>query len=372
MHTFKHASSTLSDWQAAAQDCLNELRPILPGARLGFLYTTDYHADHMREIVGLCREQTGIEHWVGSVGVGILATGREFFDEPAVALMLTDFPESTFQVLPNVTNLEDMLRHREDFRVAGRTPWFGVVHGDPRNPLITELIEQAANRTEAGFLVGGLTSSRGPHYQVADQTVEGGLSGVMFTPEVAITTRLTQGVSPLGPRHIITQSQRNIILSLDHRPPFDVLKEDIGEILSHKLEHLGGYIFVGLPAQDSDTDDYLVRQLVGIDPESKFVAIGDSVEAGQSLMFCRRDSVSAVEDMQRMLDAIRVGLPGEPRGAVYYSCLGRGANMFGPNSEELKLIHHSLGDIPMVGFFANGEICRNRLYGWTGILTVFT
>ena len=372
MPAFKQASSTLSDWRAAAQACLHELQPVPPGASLGFVYATDYHADHMPEVAALCREQTGIDHWVGSVGVGILATGQEFLDESALAIMLTDFPESTFRILPNLTSLEDLLRHGEDLHVGDRAPWFGIVHGDPRNPLIAELIEHVANRTDTGFLVGGLTSSRGPHYQVADQAMEGGLSGVMFAPQVAITTRLTQGVSPLGPRHIITQSQRNIILSLDHRPPLDVLKEDIGELLSRKLEQLGGYIFVGLPTQDSDTDDYLVRQIVGIDPESKLIAVGDHVEMGQPLMFCRRDKVSAVEDMQRMLDAIQAGLPGEPRGAVYYSCLGRGANLFGPNSEELKMIRHSLGDIPLVGFFANGEICRNRLYGWTGVLTLFT
>lgn len=372
MQAFQHASATLPDWRGAAQACLHELWPLPSGACLGFVYTTDYHADRMPEIVALCREQTKINHWVGSVGVGILATGEEFFDKPALALMLADFPESAFRVLPNLTNLEDLLRLGEDFLVAGRPPWFGIVHGDPRNPLIAELVEHVASRTETGFLVGGLTSSRGPHYQVADETMEGGLSGVMFASEVAITTRLTQGVSPLGPRHIVTQSQGNIILNLDHRPPLDVLKEDIGEILSRKLEHLGGYIFVGLPTQGSDTDDYLVRQLVGIDPESKLIAVGDNVEIGQSLMFCRRDGVSAIKDMQRMLDAVRTGLPGEPRGAVYYSCLGRGANMFGPDSEELKMIQHSLGDIPLVGFFANGEICRNHLYGWTGVLSVFT
>lgn len=372
MQAFKHSSSTLPFWEEAVLSCAEALQPLPNRAHLGFVYATDFHAEYMPEIVALCRDQTGIEHWVGTVGVGILTTGKEYLDVPALAMMAADIPETDFRILPNLTSLEDLLRHGNEFSVANQTPWFGMVHGDPRNPHIAGLIEHTANRTETGFLVGGLTSSRGHHYQIADEAVEGGLSGVMFAPQVAVTTRLTQGVSPLGPRHVITQCQENVILGLDHRPPLDVLKEDIGELLSRQLDKLGGYIFVGLPMQDSDTADYLVRQLVGIDPESGLIAIGGTVEAGQALMFCRRDSTSAIEDMQRMLDSIRAGLTGEPRGAVYYSCLGRGANLFGPNSEELKMVSQSLGDIPLVGFFANGEICRNRLYGWTGVLTVFT
>ena len=88
-------------------------------------------------------------------------------------------------------------------------------------------------------------------------------------------------------------------------------------------------------------------------------------------MFCRRDGNSAREDMMRMLTDIRGRLGGEPRGAVYYSCLGRGRYQFGENSEELKLIRDELGNIPLVGFFANGEIFHNRLYWYTGVLTVF-
>ena len=89
------------------------------------------------------------------------------------------------------------------------------------------------------------------------------------------------------------------------------------------------------------------------------------------MMFCRRDAASAVEDMVQMLESIKEGLFTRPRGAVYYSCLGRGASLFGPNSEELTLIRQSLGDIPLVGFFCNGEISHDRLYGYTGVLTLF-
>jgi small ligand-binding sensory domain FIST len=151
----------------------------------------------------------------------------------------------------------------------------------------------------------------------------------------------------------------------------DLLKEDIGEILARDLSRIGGYIFAGLPIAGSDTGDYLVRNLVGIDPQNGLVAIGDMVEQGARVMFCRRDASTAREDLLRMVAGIRANLTAPPRGGVYVSCLGRGANLFGSDSEELKLIHSALGDFPLVGFYANGEISRDRLYGYTGVLTLF-
>jgi small ligand-binding sensory domain FIST len=161
------------------------------------------------------------------------------------------------------------------------------------------------------------------------------------------------------------------MIQLDGRPALDVLKEDIGEILSRDLMRIGGYIFAGLPIAGSDTGDYLVRNLVGVDPQNGLVAIGDMVEQGGRVMFCRRDANTAKEDLLRMLEAIRKALPGPPRGGIYVSCLGRGRNLFGEDSEELKLIVTALGDFPLVGFYANGEISQDRLYGYTGVLTLF-
>ena len=207
--------------------------------------------------------------------------------------------------------------------------------------------------------------------QVADGVVESGFSGVSFSDSVTIATRLTQGCSPIGAKHVVTQCQQNVIVSLDGRPALEVFKEDIGEALARDLNRIGGQIFAGLPIAGSDTGDYLVRNLVGIDPANKLVAIGELVQQGTSIMFCRRDTKSANEDMKRMLESIHQGLFSRPRGGLYYSCLGRGASLFGPNSEELKMIREALGDIPLVGFFCNGEISHNRLYGYTGVLTLF-
>lgn len=372
MHPFPFAHSALPDWREALDECLAALGASAGDARLGFLYATDRHAAHLPELLRACKEATGVAQWVGSLGVGIAATDREYLDEPGLAVMLTDLPETDFRVLPPLHNLADVLRLGDAPEVDGRPAYFGIVHGDPGNPLLGELIEHLAARTSTGFLVGGLSSAREHPAQIADLVVRGGLSGVLLSDRVALSTRLTQGVSPLGPRHVVTRGERNVVMALDGKPALEVLREDIGETLYGQLERLGGYLFAGLPTQDTDTGDYLARPIVGIDPQNGYVAIGDYVEAGQPLMYCRRDSSSATEDMRRMLDSLKAGLPGPIRGALYFSCLGRGSNMFGEGSAELKLISASLGPIPLVGFYASGEIYRDHLYGYTGVLTVFS
>lgn len=367
MTAFRYSHASGSDWRQAAQSCLAQLGQ--GAANLGFLYVTDMLADHVGDILALFRQQTGVPHWVGTVGIGICATGREYLDEPAIAAMVGDFEGDSFRVFSGIRSEGDV--EGASLKCGNAPPNFAVVHADPFNRHVAELVGRLAERVESGFLVGGLTSSRRQNLQIADAVVEGGLSGVSFSDGVAVATRLTQGCSPIGPKHVVTACQRNVIVSLDGEPALDVFKHDIGEVLSRDLNRVGGHIFAGLPIPGSDTGDYLVRNLVGIDPTNKLLAIGEVLEPGAAILFCRRDGATANEDMTRMLESIRKGLFTHPRGGVYYSCLGRGASLFGPDSQELKTIREALGDFPLVGFFCNGEISHNRLYGYTGVLTLF-
>ena len=209
--------------------------------------------------------------------------------------------------------------------------------------------------------------------QIADNATDGGLSGVMFSSDkVTVQAGLTQGCSPIGDTHQVTAADENMLIELDGRPALDVFKEDIGDVLAHDLQRVGGYIFAALPVTGTDTGDYLVRNLIGIDPESGVVAVGEYVSAGDRIMFCRRDHDSAVTDMQRMLVDIKKRTNNSLlRAGLYFSCCARGPNQFGDDSDELKMITEELGEFPLVGFFANGEISNNRLYGHTGVLTVF-
>ena len=139
-----------------------------------------------------------------------------------------------------------------------------------------------------------------------------------------------------------------------------------------------------------------MRHLIGIDPARRAIAIGDTARAGLQIAFCTRHTEAARRDLVRICTEIREELepqalpraaavtlpaPGGGRdvraarriaGAVYVSCAGRGGPHFGGPSAELAIVRHALGDVPLVGFFANGEIARHHLYGYTGVLTAFT
>jgi small ligand-binding sensory domain FIST len=247
----------------------------------------------------------------------------------------------------------------------------GVVHADPRDATLTETVAALAGETSC-FMVGGLASSRSHPLVLAGRPLEGGVSGVLLAPEIALATGLSQGCSPIGPTRRITEAQGNVILAIDDRPALDVFKEEIGELLARDLRRVGGLIFAAFPVRGTDTGDYLVRNLVGIDPRAGAIAVAGDFAEGDAILFCRRDAPSAVEDLKRMLAQLkrRCG-KATPKAGLYFSCLARGPNLFGPDSEELRLIRAELGDFPLAGFFANGEICNDRLYAYTGVLTVF-
>jgi small ligand-binding sensory domain FIST len=131
-----------------------------------------------------------------------------------------------------------------------------------------------------------------------------------------------------------------------------------------------------------------VRHLIGLDPGRRAFAVADVVEPGMRLAFCQRDVAAARRDLVRICSEIREEVaeamptqtvpdapPADPSqrilGAIYVSCSGRGGPHFGGPSAELQIVRHALGDVPLAGFFAAGEIARHHLYGYTGVLTVF-
>jgi len=373
---FRCAHSTHEDWRHAVDACVARLGVDKETANLGFLYVTDLLVGHLEAILDRLRGRTGIADWVGTAGIGVAANDgagacAEYFDRPAMAVMTASLPAETYRVFEPVHGGLGPFRTQHGGWLETAQPLVGVVHGDPRNPLTAEIVADMAE--ELGlYFVGGLTSSRTAHPQIADRIVEGGISGVLFGGDVAVVAGLTQGCSPIGPVRTITDADGSIVEAIDGRPAIEAFKQDIGDVLARDLRRVGGYIYAALPVAGSDTGDYLVRNLTGIDPRKGWLEIGAQVEAGDRIMFTRRDRDSAEQDLRRMLDGLARRAGGQPiKGGVYCTCVARGPNLFGPDSEELRCIRDSLGDFPLVGFFGNGEICNDRLYGYTGVLALF-
>jgi small ligand-binding sensory domain FIST len=325
-----------------------------PGAGLGFVYFTDALLGDAPRILSCLKEETGVNDWIGSVGSGVLATGTEYQGAPAIAAMVGDF--ASYAVFSG----------RAPLKPTDVAPQFAVVHADPQAPDLPGLVSDMSAKLATGFLVGGISSSGGRTVQIANEVLSGGISGAVLGEGVAVATRLTQGCTPYPGRFRVTEGEDNIIAALDGRPALEVMLEAVQGAKTGLL--------VGLPVPGSETGahfiDYTARNLVGVDPRNGYIAIGDMVEPGMEIVFCRRDAAAAKKDLERVLQSLKNAMP-HPRGALYYSCVARGEHMFGSRGAELRLIQQVLGEVPLVGFFCNGEISRDRLYGYTGVLTVF-
>jgi small ligand-binding sensory domain FIST len=369
------AVTAVGDPASLAAQCIAGM-PAASGANLGVLYLTEPAAPVLPALVRALAEHTGIESWVGGVGLGICSANEEIFDQPAAVAMTAALPPDSFRIFSATEDPGADLPHRHAAWMETSNPTLALVHADPRCPdLPRAAIEVAA--ASGAFLVGGLVSHRcaGPllaRVPGNDGVGGNGVSGLMLAPGVAVATGLTQGCMPIGPVHRIDEARDNIVMVIDGRPALAVFTEDIGPGLASDLRRVGGLIFAGLPVAGSDTGDYLVRNLMAIDPGRGWLVMGAEVTSGDAIVFCRRDPESARRDMVRMVSQLAGRLNGPPKAGIYVSCVARGAALFGDTGVEAKLIRDGLGEFPLIGFFANGEISRDRLYGHTGVLTLFT
>jgi len=419
MKLFPCGHATHPQWPMAAALVLAQLRAqmALPdhaaAPTLGLLYITDHYAGEAQALLDFLRaELPQVTDWAGTVGVGVAVNNAEYFDEPGLAVMLCELPPDQYRVFSGVAPLG----HEFEAERA-------LVHADAGTPELTELIAEVAERTRSGDLFGGLATSRSNPVQFAigvhDQPAEagaargvwrGGLSGVAFGADVRLVTRVTQGCEPVAPEREVTAVDGNLLLTLDGEPALDVLLRDLRLTLDEPLTPQSPVLatlratLVGLSETDHAMEprtghfagDVIVRHIVGLDPRRRGVAVADRPTVGMRLAFCQRHAQAARADLVRICAEIREEL--EPRelsretagalaapaaaaaphparriaGAVYVSCAGRGGPFFGGPSAELQILRHALGDVPLVGFFASGEIAGHRLYSYTGVLTVFT
>jgi small ligand-binding sensory domain FIST len=391
---FRHGHATHPDWRTATELCAVQLAGQAKQSiysdkgQLGVVYVTLAYAKHLQEIAQLLALRTQVADWVGTSAPSIVATGVEYADEPAISVLLVDAPDQSIEVFSGKN------------RLTGQAAHSALVHADSFVPEIEEVVRDMANKTSTGHIFGGIGSGETFHPdslrpQYANQLIQGGLSGAVFSAQVPIITKITQGCSPLGREHRVSKAQGNYLQRLDESPALDVLLEDLDVEHSVRASSDGEVLLQAIPAQTmrqgllvgtapalatgakvkpTGFSEFIVRQVLGIDPQNRVVATAAQANEGDRLVFCTRNQRTARADLLRLCSELRDELDEKNlqiRGAVYVSCTGRGANSFGAVSAETQLIHSQLGEFPLTGFFANGEIANGQLYGFTGVLSVF-
>lgn len=375
MTSFRAAAGSGEDWRSACDDCLAALGELPPTTNFGIIYVGGALAHALDLIASRLKEATGVEAWVGTGGTAVCTRQQGRIGDTVLAVLTAALPPDGFHLFDGLADRAagadgKVPEHPDDHPPPRRA--LAIVHGDPRQTETPSMIERLGERTGA-FLVGGLTSAIGNGaMQIAGRPTEGGLSGVLLSADVPTITGLTQGCSPIGPVREITGMDGPWITTLDGCPALDGLKEDMGPVLARNLERMTGFILAARPETGVDRNDYLVRDLGSVDPLRGFVMVGDDLRKGDPLCFVKRDPEGAKTDLRRLTADLKRRAEGRPvLAALYHSCVGRGRHLFGTEDLELAIIEDVLGPMPFVGFRTNGEIFRDRLYGYSAVLTLF-
>jgi small ligand-binding sensory domain FIST len=230
-----------------------------------------------------------------------------------------------------------------------------------------------------GLASGDDTTQRTQVYLNGEVFEEGGVA-ISVGGDVKLAGIISQGCTPIGETWTLTKVERNLIHEIGNRAAYEVLAETFNGLSAAEQQASRGNLFIGLVIneylEEFHRGDFLVRNLIGADPQSGIVAVGALPRLGQTVQFQRRDAAAATEDMEAMLTRAKEQLTDATiYGGCLCNCNGRGQGLFGTPNHDARLIQHHLGPIGLAGFFCNGEIGpvgeRNFLHGYTASLALF-
>ncbi|WP_062346594.1 FIST signal transduction protein [Herbidospora yilanensis] len=282
----------------------------------------------------------------------------------------------------------------ESLRADDRFVVIGLPERDPDDRVAIMLADPYSFPTDAFIehsgevlgnlpIIGGLANGlrgRGSVRLFADGEVytEGAI-GVLLSGPVQISTVVSQGCRPIGPTMIVTAAEDNLLLELAGQPALARLEDIVSSLDEDDRELVASGLQIGVAmdeyAERHERGDFLIRGVLGIDPEREAVAIGDVVEIGRTVRFQVRDAETADEDLYELLDA-HIESGGRVDGALLFSCNGRGSAMFGTPDHDALALRDTLGPIGIAGFFAAGEVGPvggvNHVHGFTASVLVFS
>ena len=354
---------------------------------LALLFFSPHHADQAARLAHQFAQQLPNTQLLGCSGESILGVGREVEDGPALSLWLGYLPHSRI-----ATMRLEFHRTPEGMAITG---WPSELAGTwtpdsfllglaepfsfPADVMLDQLNEDRPGIPVLGGMAsGGQRPGQNRLLRNGEAYHEGAVVA-FISGGVRLKTVVSQGCRPIGKPFVITKAERNVIYQLGGHPALQQLQQIFEALPTHEQAiarqglHLGRVVNEYL--ENFEQGDFLVRNVMGIDTASQAVAVGDYFRAGQTVQFHIRDFASADAELRQLLSSVRDRQQPPPAGGLLFTCNGRGTKLFPKPHHDASLIREYLGDLPLAGFFAAGELGpiggRNFLHGFTASMALF-
>ncbi len=359
----------------------------LTQADLALVFATTHYRTEYDALLAAVRAVSGASFPVGCSGMGVLTSDGEFEGEPGVAVLviasegLRGRPFLIPTAESHTASPGQTIRRLTDPRPDG--PRLLVLLPDPFSTQIAHMLsdieEDPSNLPIVGAAASGGPGERRSFQWCGREVAAQGVAGLLLTGEFALRLGIAQGCQPIGHPSRISRATGNQIAELDGRPALEQLRDTIAALSEQEAARAANSLFAGIAREGAEPPinqgDLLVRHLVGVDPGSGVVAVAQEVRRGQIVQFVLRDAKAARTDMRRMVETLYAATrPLRPRFGLYFNCLGRGVGLYGDAHHDLTLITEFFGDLPLIGFFGNGELApaggKNEAHSYTGVLAI--
>ena len=355
---------------------------------LGLVFMAPRFFPNAKQVLEILRVHARIPLLAGCSSLSLVAGSEEIEDNAGVVLALYALPGADLhgayfdQALVENADGADYWPGKTGVARGSTNGWLAFV--DPFH-LDAESWLRGWNEAYAGLpvfggLASGIFTDQSTQVYLNGEVYEEGGVAISVGGDVKLTGVISQGCTPIGETWTLTRVEHNLIHQIGNRPAYAVLDDTVKKMSSEEQRKVRGNLFIGLVVneylEDFHRGDFLVRNLLGGDPNSGVLAVGAMPRAGQTMQFQRRDAAAATEDLTELLGRTRHQLAGS---TVYGGCLcccnGRGKHLFGRASHDAQLVRERFGDIGLAGFFCNGEIGpvgeKNFLHGYTASLALF-
>jgi small ligand-binding sensory domain FIST len=373
----------LADWA-------RRLRARLPAKEisLGLVFMSPKFFPHAQQVLEILRVHARIPLLAGCSGGGLVANAEELENASGLVLALYSLPGAKLKGV-RFTQEQAEAASGENFwpvetgvapeQVNGWLAFIDAFHFNGENWL------RSWNESYARLPVyGGLASGKFPEplaqiYLDGEVFEDGGVA-IAVGGDVALAGVISQGCTPIGEAWTLTRVEQNLIRHIGNRPAYAVLSETVQQLPADEQRKVQGNLHIGLVVneylENFQRGDFLVRNLLGGDPNSGVLAVGALPRMGQTIQFQRRDAAAASEDLSELLAQTKKNLAGtEIYGGCLFCCNGRGKNLFGRTSHDAELVQAHFGPTGVAGFFCNGELGpvgeKNFLHGFTASLALF-